>query len=307
MAYTFRHPEEGDIWRVYDLMEQVALVDEGEFDFTREDMEIGWKTSSRENAWIVEAEDGRAVAFAGLYERHPTRLRTFTGVVPDHRGKGIGSRLLNLLEERGRELACKGSGDEPVWLSVSVGQHNTDAAALFEQKGFGFARIFWKMGIDLAEEPPEVEVPEGFVFEPLRPGGEREAFDASEEAFRDHWDHVPHNYDEWRAWTIERKDFDPGAWLIARAGDEIAGASFNAIEDDEAWVAVLFVRRPWRRRGLGLALLRASFREFWKRGVPKAALGVDAENPTGATRLYERAGMHVVRVERMYRKDVRAA
>ena len=105
---------------------------------------------------------------------------------------------------------------------------------------------------------------------------------------------------------IERDDFDPNAWIIARDGYEIAGGSLNAIEDEEAWVAVLFVRRPWRRRGLGLALLRASFREFWKRGVPKAALGVDAENPTGATRLYERAGMHVVREERMYRKDVRA-
>jgi mycothiol synthase len=305
MAYTFRHPDDGDIWRIFDLMEQVAVADEGEFDFTRDDMEIAWKMSSRENAWIVEAEDGSAVAFAGIHERHPTRLRTFTGVVPEHRGNGIGSRLLDLLDERGRELARKVTADEPVWLSVSAGHHNTDAAPLFEQKGFEFARVFWKMGIELVGEPPEPEIPAGIVFEPMRPGSEREIFDASEEAFQDHWDHAPHNYDEWRAWMIDRDDFDPGVWVVARDGDEIAGASINTNEDAEAWVAVLFVRRPWRRRGLGLALLQASLREFWKRGVPKAALGVDAENPTGATRLYERAGMQVVREERMYRKDVR--
>jgi mycothiol synthase len=306
MPYTFRHPDEGDIWRVYEVLREVSLADNGEFDLTRDEMEIAWKMSARENAWIVEDEDSSAVAFAVIHERHPTRLRTFTGVVPAQRGNGIGSRLLGLLDERGHELAGRAPADEPVWLSVSAGQHNTDAAPLFERNGFEFTRVFWKMGIDLDEEPPEPEIPEAIAFEPLALGTEREVFDAGEEAFRDHWDHVPHDYGEWRAWMIERDDFDPNVWIIARDGDEIAGGSLNAIDEEEAWVAVLFVRRPWRKRGLGLALLQASFREFWKRGVPKAALGVDAENPTGATRLYERAGMRVVREERMYRKDVRA-
>jgi ribosomal protein S18 acetylase RimI-like enzyme len=57
----------------------------------------------------------------------------------------------------------------------------------------------------------------------------------------------------------------------------------------------LGVRNPWRRRGLGLALLRHAFAELGRLGADRVGLGVDAENVTGALRLYERAGMHVTR------------
>ncbi len=58
------------------------------------------------------------------------------------------------------------------------------------------------------------------------------------------------------------------------------------------WVGSLSVRRPWRRRGLGLALLLHSFHALQERGKARVGLGVDAQNLTGATRLYEKAGMH---------------
>jgi mycothiol synthase len=56
-------------------------------------------------------------------------------------------------------------------------------------------------------------------------------------------------------------------------------------------VGTLGVRRPWRRRGVALALLQHSFGEFYRRGLRKAGLGVDASSLTGATRLYRKAGM----------------
>ena len=56
---------------------------------------------------------------------------------------------------------------------------------------------------------------------------------------------------------------------------------------------MLGVRRPWRGRGLGRALLHRAFAEFWNRGLPRVTLGVDAENPHGATKLYESVGMEV--------------
>ena len=55
----------------------------------------------------------------------------------------------------------------------------------------------------------------------------------------------------------------------------------------------LGVRRPWRRRGLGRALLVHAFRELHARGAERVGLGVDAQNATGATRLYESVGMGV--------------
>jgi ribosomal protein S18 acetylase RimI-like enzyme len=65
------------------------------------------------------------------------------------------------------------------------------------------------------------------------------------------------------------------------------------------------VRRPWRKKGLGLALLTHSFGEFYKRGMKTIGLGVDASNPTGATRLYQRAGMTVASEFLTFEKELR--
>ena len=40
------------------------------------------------------------------------------------------------------------------------------------------------------------------------------------------------------------------------------------------------------------------------RGLPHVTLGVDADNPTGATRLYERAGMRVEKEDVVFVKDL---
>jgi mycothiol synthase len=82
---------------------------------------------------------------------------------------------------------------------------------------------------------------------------------------------------------------------VLRCDAERAGAG---------WIGAIGVLRPWRQRGLGLALLRHAFGEFYRRGQPRAGLGVDAQNPTGATRLYERAGMHVAYEAVAFKKEV---
>ena len=76
---------------------------------------------------------------------------------------------------------------------------------------------------------------------------------------------------------------------------------------DWGWIGTVGVPKGWRRRGLGLALLRESFRRFAATGETTVALGVDTENPTGATRLYERAGMRVLWQADVWQKELRAA
>ena len=100
-----------------------------------------------------------------------------------------------------------------------------------------------------------------------------------------------------------------GRYWITMDGEEIAGLNycrphFHA-DQELGWVASLGVRRPWRKRGLGLALLRHSFHEFYRRGKRKVGLGVDAENLTGALRLYEKAGMRVHQTHDRYEKEIR--
>jgi ribosomal protein S18 acetylase RimI-like enzyme len=106
-----------------------------------------------------------------------------------------------------------------------------------------------------------------------------------------------------------RKDYDPSLWFVAMAGDRIAGFSLcypSTDEDPElAWLQTLGVLRPWRKQGLGLALLHHTFGEFYRRGINKVGLGVDATSLTGATRLYERAGMHIHRQYNTYARVLR--
>ena len=104
---------------------------------------------------------------------------------------------------------------------------------------------------------------------------------------------------------VESDNYDPSLWLLARDGDEIAGISLCDLDPDEGWIGVLGVRRPWRRRGLATALLYQSFRDIRERGKPRAVLGVDAANPTGATQLYESVGMRILNESRAYRLIVR--
>jgi len=131
-------------------------------------------------------------------------------------------------------------------------------------------------------------------------------FDAVEEAFRDTWGRVPGEYDRWLDLTASERR-DPELWFLAEdeADGRIAGACLSRVTANEGYIGTVGVRRPWRGRGLGLALLRYAFGECYRRGSRKVQLSVDAESATGAPRLYFRAGMHVIRSYVMYRKLLR--
>ena len=82
--------------------------------------------------------------------------------------------------------------------------------------------------------------------------------------------------------------FDPALWFIAEESGEPAGICLCRPEWGAdrtlGWVNVVGVRRPWRRQGLGLALLLHAFGELYQRGIERVGLGVHGENPTGAPR-----------------------
>lgn len=128
---------------------------------------------------------------------------------------------------------------------------------------------------------------------------------ASEEAFREHFLFEPLTLDQWRAYTLEHPLFDRSVWLVAWDGGEVAGEVMAFVDETEAYVDSLSVRRPWRGAGLGLALLTRAFGLAHERGIRKVRLGVDAQNPTGAIALYLKVGMRVERREEVFAKDLR--
>ena len=136
---------------------------------------------------------------------------------------------------------------------------------------------------------------------------------AERAAFRDHRGHIEEPFeDEFARWKhqLENSPFhDPSLWFLALDGEGIVGFAINAratSEDaDMGWVHSLGVLRHWRRRGLGLALLLHSLTALRGIGKKRAGLSVDAKSLTGATRLYEKAGMKVTHEIVIFEKELR--
>jgi mycothiol synthase len=148
------------------------------------------------------------------------------------------------------------------------------------------------MAIDLRGEPEAPVWPAGIAVRSLDPERELDAFHAAvSESFAEHWG-GPRTRERLRA-AVEQEDFDPTLWFLAVDGREIAGTVECLRRGGSGYVRYLGVREPWRGRGLGRALLRHGLRELYGRGLRRVALGVDANNASGAVRLYEGEGMTV--------------
>jgi mycothiol synthase len=294
-----RRPALDDLDAVVELGNAFERAFLGAESFSAGEIADEWRQLDLErDAWLIDAADGRLAGYATLEERGDGRFMSDGYVHPELRGLGVGGTLVDLAEERARDRGARS-------VQNTIVAADEAAVAVLESRGYRPVRHFYRMAIELGDDPPEPDWPKGVRVEPFR---ERDALafhEAIEDAWQDHWEHSPRSFELFREWLIEGSRYDPALWTVVRAGDEIAGGTIcEADYYGMGWVRSLFVRRPWRRHGLGMALLQNAFRLFHERGERQVGLGVDAESPTGATRLYERAGMHVVEETAVYRKEL---
>lgn len=220
---------------------------------------------------------------------------------PDYEHTAIGAYLLDWAESRARQMLPTIPENLRVVLRGGAPAKYSAMQEDFRQAGFQQVRRFWTMVIDLDQEPPAAQFPQGITVRTMQPGEERLAIQAFVDSFQDHWGFVVRPFEEeyqhWKHFMDHDQDYDPNLWFLAMDGDQIAGFSFcykqSHTDRNMGWVGTLGVLRPWRKQGLGLALLQHSFGVFYKMGKKRAGLGVDSSNLTGATRLYEKGGMHV--------------
>jgi mycothiol synthase len=305
--FTARPPAEHDIPEIIELVMALDTMHYGVADeYAPDDIRDDWShLNLLTDAWAITSSDGRLAAYATLTDRGYGHLVADGYVHPNFQGLGIGTELVRLMEARARELVDLTTQEVQVVLENSVLQSDGTARNILEDAGYSLARAFWRMAIDLPEPPSLPNWPDGVAMRTFLPGMERAVFDAVEEAFQDHWGHTPQNFEEWTERT-RRESFDPSLWFLAMDADEIAGVALCRLRpDNSAWVSTVAVRRPWRKQGLATALLQEAFGVLYRREVHTAALGVDAESLTGATRVYERAGMHVTLRIATYQKILR--
>jgi mycothiol synthase len=261
---------------------------------------------------LVLDQDGRLVAGLVLYpDGEPVADVLALGLVrPDAWGRGLGTFVTILGERRARNTMALVPATGRFTVHGSRFLSNDDAARLFQDLGYTCTRTWWRMTIDLDDEIPTVSLPPGVALVPFVPERDsREVFDALREAFRDHWGEGMRGFDDWIHRVSGVEGSSTRFVLAPREGDQIAGALVGRAgtgDDPSAGVVEeLGVRRPWRGRGLGLALLRMALAEFRRRGLERARLTVDSESPTGASRLYERAGMRIELAWDRWEKELR--
>jgi mycothiol synthase len=303
-----RAPEETDLDAVLEVLRATDASVAGDSDWTASDLASEWdELDLARDVWVFEL-DGALAGYASFYARGGR----FSGdgyVHPRFRNRGIGTEILRLTEERAREQAPSVPAGERVYLQNATLDQDDCTQRFYRGHGYEPVRGFWGMTIDL-EEAPEVPRVPGIEIRTIdHPAEARAVHEAHQEAFATHWEFRPTPWEEWEEKRLGKETFDPTLWWVALDGDRIAGVSICAHKrnPDQGWVDALGVRPEYRRRGIADALLKTAFAEFFRRGEPKVGLGVDAESPTGATRLYDRAGMRTLWQAVVWEKELRAA
>jgi mycothiol synthase len=255
----------------------------------------------------VTAEvDGRLVAVSGSYRlmrAGQPRYQVWGYVHPDWRRRGLGTALLreNLrrADERARQHGDPRPDGRPEIRSL-VANTEPDAAAILRSVGLVPIRWSFLMRRPALDDVPDAPLPDGLELHRVTPDQHRAIIDADHEAFRDHWEPRDHSESSFQA-LFEKDELDTDLWVVAWDCDEVAGSVQAWIWADEnerigvrrGWLESISVRRPWRRRGLARAMTAEALRRLRAIGMDDAMLSVDADNPTGALRLYEGLGFEV--------------
>jgi mycothiol synthase len=292
------------------LCEAAAIADDGFSDVTLQAVRESYNAPGFDpatDARLVFDGAGRLVGVVEFYDTDDQHVAPFVflRVHPDSVASGVGEALLAWAAERGRQAAKLAKGDLRVALHSNTLGVNRGMQQIFERSGWRFERMNWEMEILLDAEPAVPPLPPPLQMRTARRGEDEPAiYEAEIEAFADHYGYLPRPYESWVQLATAVFPYDPTLWFLAVDNEQIAGISLCQLDQlgrtDSGYVGTLGVRPAWRGEGVGLSLLRHSFAELYRRGKRRIALHVDSKSLTGATRLYERGGMRVVRDSRAY-------
>lgn len=266
---------------------------------------------------VVEAA-GEMVGYGRAWwwqEPNGTRLYGHIGFLnPEWRRQRIGSTMLHWMQWRLREIAASHPDDGERFFSAFATDSEAGTNALLIGDGYTAVRYGYDMVRPTLDDLPPASLPASLEVRAVEPEHYRVIWDAAEEAFRDHWGYSPSTEADYQQWLHDPVLFMPHLWRVAWdvATDQVVGqvrSFINHAENDtynrkRGYTEFISVRRPWRKRGVASALIAQSLAVLRAQGMEEAALGVDAENLSGALRVYEQAGFRVVKRSTSYRKPL---
>lgn len=264
---------------------------------------------------IIGEVDGQSVSYVRTFwERELSGDRVYYHVgfvIPEWRGRGIGRAQVHWAEAHARAIEAGQAEAAPAYISAEVYGGMAAADSLLQAEGYEAVRHEYHMETPDLDHIPDVPMPTGLEVRPVRPEHYHAIWAANAEAFRDHWgarETEEGDFERWLAGPM----MQPDLWMVAWEGDEVAGSILNYVNHEYnanvgrniGYTESISVRRPWRKRGLARALLARSMKMHRNLGMTQTALGVDAQNPSGALQLYESMGYEVVHHGTFYRKPL---
>lgn len=320
---TLRSPGIEDLEAVTTLVNRYCRAFTGAECTSSEVISVSWSRphfNLGTDARVLLDEEDRIVGYCrsknslSPHETNDIELAVDPDAFPEQAMREPFSALLAWADERARERLNRAPPDARVVNGTMVDTNENLLRNILEETGYQEVRRLYRMTVDLPQAPPAPELPAGvsvhsFADYPdfVRP------YRALREAFKDHVFHVETPEEDGLASLRHRfatdSQMDPNLCVVLVDGDEIAASAITRRESDEdsdaGYIIALGVRKPWRRRGLGSALLVESFRRIHAAGKRRAMLHVDTDNITGATRVYERAGMVNDRTITILEKEIR--
>jgi len=314
-GWTLRRPTLDDVPEILKLVHASDVAAVGEPDYSADEvreMLTAPNTDMAEDCWLALDAEGTIVGWA--FPHNPTgRDRDLIEVYAwPERGVPVLRPLLDLLLAR---VAVRGArlGHDPYQVRAGAVPNETAWIAALTDAGFRFVKMYARMTLSLVGAPAVApHPPPGITVRPLnhRDEAEMRRFHATiEEAFAD-TDHPATDFPTFSAEIAGATSVTWDEWLVGEVHGEFAGAlrsSDSGAGDNAGWVKALAVRRPYRRKGVGAALLRRAFAIYAAKGRTEAGLGVDMANPTAAVRLYRAVGMHPLYEVNIYQREVQTS
>lgn len=234
----------------------------------------------------------------------------FVLIVPEYREKGIEQAMIQWCENRLLDIAEEHPQDSKRYYQTYSSAVKSSFNKILESFEYEVERYFIEMSRSL-DVIPETQLPDGIDVRSVKEQDERKVWDASVEAFRDHWGFSPPTEQDYTSYKSS-KYWQPDLWQVAWDGDEVVSSVMNYIDDDHnqkfsrkrGWTETISTRREWRRRGIAKALIVHSMHMHKEKGMTEVALGVDTQNPSGALKLYESLGYIKDKTHMTYRKEM---
>lgn len=288
------------------LIQEKERVEYGEVSTTERSLRNAWQAPGfnlSTDAWVVTTQDGQINGYARVWHYHYSHIYLHFVVLPVLHAWDVKVSLLGLVEQRAHEYAALAPAGTSVALRTVTTDKNCADQGILVQTGYQKVRSRCRMEKPLSASPSLVRWPAGITVRACLPEQDLpNIFVTQEESFAHPAGYPPLTFEQWKRLTVPDGDFDPSLWLVAEEGTTMVGICLCSRSSNDGIVETLAVRHPWRRKGLGFALLSKTCAELSRRGMGTVRLFVDLHNP--AIRLYERAGLQITQVSHHYEKEV---